>query len=71
MVVVSRTEAYGGRKSSSKAAVHVFRSTHPGFVLCDPHVGFEEEMERNTMVVVAYRFPACGGRKMDLNVAVE
>ena len=70
VVMVSRTEAYGGRNPSSKAAVWFLRSTHPSPVSCDSHVGFEEEDERKTMVVVAHRFSACGGRKMKEKVAV-
>ena len=63
VVVVSRTEAHGGRKTSSKAATRVFRICSYGCVWSDPLVGFEEEEERNRMVVVARRYDAGRHRK--------
>ena len=62
-VLVSRLEAHGGRKTSSTAAAGVFRMCSYGCVRSDPLVGFEEEVERNRMVVVAWWYDAGRRRK--------
>ena len=72
MVVVSWSKDVGRRRKTPwKLRFGVPRSPRSRTILFNPGMGIEEEMERNTMVVVAHRFPACGGRNLHFKVAMS